>query len=160
MPTDWTVKNVADVKGATRGPLLLHLTPTQWRKTTRGLELERGGRAPKHGVGLIAIPDPSGDVIAYPFCHDQGPDTICAVRQKFRGGMLTFECSCRPAHGDDPQDGPIPVPRGERCHLGVGRGSIGCVSLGDCSGTCQLILSEATLFGQTVYRLSCLCRIV
>jgi hypothetical protein len=154
MATEWAVKNVAEIKSAPRRPTLLQFTERQWQQSLRGAE--ETNVLPKRGVGLLFIPDPDGGGIGQPFCHDQGPETICAVMPTFKGGTLQYECRCKSRGGAGTPGRPTPEPATGQCLLGITSGRVICVKA-TCTGTCGLVLSSKKLFGRELFVVSCRC---
>jgi hypothetical protein len=152
MKTNWNIRNIDEVKGTPRSPLLIHMNKDQWNRVIA--DLEPGREVSNQAFVLTGIPDPSGDVILYPQCQEEGPDTTCVVISR-RKGALTFECSCRPRI--QPPRGPIPF---SMCKLQLDFSTqpvLKCVRE-RCSGTCQLgLVKESTPSGFIIFRITCSC---
>jgi hypothetical protein len=156
MKTNWNIRNVDEIKGTPRSPLIIHMSAEQWKRVIA--DLEPGREVPVQAFVLTGIPDPSGDVFLYPHCPEEGPHTICAVVTRRWKGAITFECRCRPR---TPRlDEPITLPT-SMCALQLDfstRPVLQCVRE-RCRRTCRLrFITESTLSGFTLFHIVCACQ--
>lgn len=153
------VLNVADLSETNKDFGLLHFTKAQWTKAVRDISFtDRPLPLPKKGLVLRGIPDPNGNVVVFPGCSEQSPDTVCLVKSTFNGGTrtLSMECRCRSKPGPGHEGGGVAGGGGispPECLLQVSRGMVQCANV-SCQKTCSL--QGASFGGQ--FLVFCACR--
>jgi hypothetical protein len=135
--------------------LRIYLDKKAWAATQKSAKAVR--TLPKSGVRMMIIPAADGGADVVPFCHEQGPDTICQVRSTLKpDGSISFECRCRPANtgGGGPSSGGSPtVPS---CVL-TSSPRLQCLKFG-CKGRCELVLVQRPVLGKILFFAACRCR--
>ena len=109
---------------------------------------------PKAGVRMLLVPNPDGGADATPFCHEQGPNTICKINSTLQSdGSFGFACQCKsttpPGGPGSPGGSLTPKP----CIL---TSSTRCLKL-DCRGTCERVYIQKTVLGHALFVIACRC---
>jgi hypothetical protein len=92
--THWTIRNIDEIKGTPRSPLIIHVNAEQWKRVIAGLE--PGREVPAQAFVLTGIPDPSVDIFLYSHCPEEGPHTT--VRWSSVGGREPLPLNAVVAH--------------------------------------------------------------
>ena len=111
---------------------------------------------PKAGVRMLLVPNPDGGAEAFPFCHEQGPDTTCKIKSTLQpDGSFGFECQCKPSSPGGGPGGGGGSPTLKPCIM-TSAPNIRCLKF-DCRGTCEKVYIERPFFGQVLFVVACRC---
>ena len=139
----WSIRSLDDLKGRLPRTLVLRLTPQEWAKTARGTVPRRSAK--RHGLGLLAIPDPerAGGALMMPNCGEPSSSKSCVATPRRVGWMIVWECRCHwtvdPPGRTRTGGGTLPGMR-LPCIVGFDARTLGMTCLNvKCLGKCKLV---------------------
>jgi hypothetical protein len=141
-----SIRNIDDIRGSMRLPVLIHLNGRQWRETLKLLEPRE--QISGQGIVLNVIPDPNGDVVIFPQCQEASPDVICKVDTTTGLRTATYSCGCRDRNRGPRGDGSL-AHLVTDCQLQLAGGRrpvLSCVQQ-RCKHTCRLSFARAAFPG-------------
>lgn len=142
LPSSLKIRNIADIKGPSNKPELIHFNPDQWRALMkRTVIIENSPELSSHSIKLQLVPLPGADRIMLPVCGEDGQK--CWPVRTVSGGTITWSCSCEStADLQDPHLDNGFVLRNS-CKFTLTRGVPRCG--GTCAGKCKLIFVQAPI---------------